>query len=103
MNSKQSCIIQLKLLCPVMLKIYVPIIILLLFLVIINIIYDIPVGLITRDPAYIMKAHPFVGLVSNIGVLFWCASATLCFLFRHSLSLNLTEDRGRYSCFLQAS
>ena len=34
----------------------------------------------TRDPAYSTGAHPLLGVVSNIGVLCWCAAATMCFM-----------------------
>jgi len=41
--------------------------------------YNMPVGSYTRDPAALVNAHPLIGLISNIGVLFWCATAAICF------------------------
>lgn len=41
--------------------------------------YSIPISFFTRDPAAIFKSHPFVGIISNIGILFWCATASICF------------------------
>ena len=32
----------------------------------------------TRDMAVIAKVHPLSGFLSNLGVLLWCASATVC-------------------------
>jgi hypothetical protein len=35
-------------------------------------------GTFTRDPTAVLEDHPFVGALSNVGVLVWCAAATLC-------------------------
>lgn len=39
-----------------------------------------PVGTLTRDPAALTGAPPYAGLLSHLGVLLWCAAATVCFL-----------------------
>ncbi len=41
--------------------------------------FDISVAYFTRDPAITMYGHPFVGMVSNIGIIFWCAALAICF------------------------
>ncbi|MDO1448087.1 hypothetical protein Q0590_17570 [Rhodocytophaga aerolata] len=41
---------------------------------------EIPFNHFTRDPAAITNSNPLYGLLSNIGILIWCASATCCFL-----------------------
>jgi len=51
-----------------------------------------------RDPAAITGAPPFWGIVSNLGVLVWCASATLC-VFSWSL-LRHRLPTARFSQFL---
>ncbi len=40
---------------------------------------QIPLWMLTRDPADISQVSPFVGAISNIGILLWCAAATICF------------------------
>jgi len=40
--------------------------------------YNIPLEQITGDPAVIFSAHPFTGIISNIGVLLWCATTSIC-------------------------
>lgn len=40
---------------------------------------EISFGVFTQDPMTLAKGEPYFGLLSNIGILFWCASATLCF------------------------
>ena len=44
----------------------------------------IPVSNLTRDMAAIANVHPLTGVVSNVGILLWCATAAIC-LFSSSL------------------
>ena len=44
----------------------------------------IPVSNLTRDMAAIANVHPLTGVVSNVGILLWCAAAAIC-LFSSSL------------------
>jgi hypothetical protein len=37
-----------------------------------------PMGYMTRDMAAIGELHPLAGILSNLGVLLWCASAAIC-------------------------
>jgi len=61
----------------------------------------VSLAMLTRDPASIAKIHPFIGVVSNLGVLLWTASATICLfswaLFRHRL------NEMRFATFLLCS
>jgi len=41
--------------------------------------YDMSVAYFTRDPAITLYGHPFTGVISNIGIIFWCASLAVCF------------------------
>jgi len=52
-----------------------------------------------RDPAAITNRNPFFGVLSNIGVLLWCASATLCF-FSAALLRNKGISRKILTFFL---
>jgi len=38
----------------------------------------IPVEHFTRDVAAINKTSPFIGFLSNIGILLWCITASIC-------------------------
>jgi hypothetical protein len=40
---------------------------------------QIPVMNLTRDMATIARVHPLTGVVSNAGILLWCATAAICF------------------------
>ncbi len=41
--------------------------------------YGMSVAYFTRDPAITLYGHPFTGVISNIGILFWCSSLAVCF------------------------
>lgn len=56
--------------------------------------HAIPFGNFTRDPMSLANAAPYFGLLSNIGILFWCAAATLCF-FLSSLAPTTGGDLSR--------
>jgi len=62
---------------------------------------DVSIARFTRDPAAVAHIHPFIGVVSNLGVVVWTATATICLfswaIFRHSL------DEMRFSTFLLCS
>lgn len=61
----------------------------------ISVYFDVPVGNFTRDPIAILGGHPFIGVVSNIGILFWSATAAIC-IFASEIYLEKTE----FSTFL---
>lgn len=37
-----------------------------------------PIQNFAADPAYLLDYHPLVGVISNLGALFWCAAAAVC-------------------------
>ncbi|WNH10243.1 hypothetical protein [Thalassobellus suaedae] len=41
--------------------------------------FQIPLEAMTADPMSTFDAHPFIGLISNLGVLLWCTTASICF------------------------
>lgn len=53
--------------------------------------YNIPFSQITGDPALTFNAHPFTGIISNIGILLWCATVCIC-LFSGIVLLKLKQD-----------
>ncbi len=55
-------------------------------------------SMFTRDPTAIADVHPFVGVVSNFGVLLWCATAVIC-LFTWAVSRDENSD-ATFSKFL---
>src|SRR5690349_4044048 len=67
-----------------LLGLYLPIIVLLSLVVIAALSWHIAVSTLTRDMASIANVHPLIGVVSNVGILLWCATAVVC-LFSRSL------------------
>jgi hypothetical protein len=61
---------------------------------------DIPIGDLTRDPANTVGYAPYLGLISYLGILMWCAAATLCLFSAMALRGRGT---GRMGSFLLAS
>ena len=92
MSSTSSIAQQFKFLVSLLLKVYGPAIAVLLVLVVINLITHIRISVFTRDPIQIMQAPIYYGIVSNIGVLFWCATASIC-LFTACIASSLKKDR----------
>lgn len=78
-NFKQAIANQYHMISPVLLKIYVPITLLFVFIIIFSSVSGIAIGKFTQDPNDFSHINPLIGIISNFGVLFWCASATVCF------------------------
>ena len=97
----QETIDQFRKLTPTLAILYVPAFGLLVLVVLASYVTGVPVSKFTGDPAFITGAHPLVGVVSNIGVLLWCATATICF-FSAVLIRRNREMRELY-LFLLAS
>ena len=39
---------------------------------------DVPISVLTRDPMAVLRGHPFTGALSNLGVLLWTATVSIC-------------------------
>ena len=79
---------------------YLPIIILLCLIVLVNLYTGVPLEIFTRDPAAIAGINPFVGIVSNIGVLFWCIGASICLFSFFNIADRQTNKINDYTFFL---
>jgi hypothetical protein len=62
-----------------LIKLCLPVIALILFLVAASIYDQLNIGIFTRDPATLTASNPFLGVLSSIGILFWAATAAICF------------------------
>jgi hypothetical protein len=61
-------------------------------------IQQVPVSDITRDPTAIANVHPLTGFLSNLGILLWCATASIC-LFASAVVSGNGERRTRSFLF----
>ncbi len=66
-------------LLKLLLILYIPVGMILLSVFVVSVQYDIPVSNFTRDPADLTRSSPFLGIISNLSVLFWCSTAAICF------------------------
>lgn len=69
---------QARELAPILAALYVPAAALLLGAVVASHVTRRSLGVFTRDPTTIMGANPLIGVISSVGVLGWCATASLC-------------------------
>jgi hypothetical protein len=70
---------------------YLPVLALLIVAVIAARSLHVPVASLTRDMAALAHVHPLIGVVSNVGVLLWCATAAICLFSR-----NVLRQQGRH-------
>ena len=76
---RKSFLKQIARIYPLVLIIYLPTILILLAVGIISWRTNIPIMDFTRDPLSIMDAPVYIGVISNLGILFWTAGAAICF------------------------
>lgn len=81
--------------------IYLPPAILLMAFFLLSVKMKIPFGMFSRDPAELTHSSPFLGVMSNIGILFWCSAAAICML--SFLLLRKDPGQKRLSLFFLAS
>lgn len=71
---------------------YIACIMFMLVLVLTSYTLNIPFSDFTRDPLAITGGHPFLGIVSNIGVVIWSFSIIVCLFSYAILSTNNRKD-----------
>ncbi len=80
---------KLKLL---LMLVYIPVLLGLAGLVVVHVVADIPLRWFFIDPVAEFNSPMYIGLVSNFGVLLWCAAASVC-LFGGWLILAFSHKR----------
>jgi len=56
----------------------------------------IPVADLTRDPASTLGVHPFIGIVSTVGILLWTATASICLFSAARARRRGADDDARF-------
>ncbi len=77
MNIKSEISRQYQVLQNVFIYLQIPAFLILLFVLFLKLKFDIDTGNFTRDSNGVAHQPIYIGLVSNLGILFWCASATI--------------------------
>ncbi|MEA2573818.1 MAG: hypothetical protein QOH93_1116 [Chloroflexia bacterium] len=84
-----------------LLPVHVPALLVLAAVVAASLTTNVPAAYFLRDPAGTLHVPSYIGLVSNLGVLLWCASATVCFFA--SVVLRKLGHAKQWSSFFMAS
>jgi len=90
---------QVKNITPLLSIIYVILFGLLLMVYFMAEHYRIPLGYLTRDPASILHGRPYVGIISNIGILFWSSAAAISFFVSIILFKSREKKMGTFLFF----
>lgn len=64
-----------------------------------NIFYNVDIWSMTRDPASIANIHPMLGILSNLGVLLWCATGAICFFTSITFHKVLEKKKFKFLLF----
>lgn len=91
---------RLRALMPTLYALYLPAFALLGGIVLLRVVYGIPMALFTRDAAQITGSAPFIGALSNLGILLWCTAAATA-LFAAALA-GRRDGNGEAIGFLRA-
>ena len=73
---------QLKNITPILIIIFAAALVVLSCVILLGIEYNVQLNHFTKDPVQIMDEPFYLGLFSNIGILFWCGSVVVCFFAR---------------------
>lgn len=92
---------QARRLAPFFYSLYFLPLLFLFAVVVVSLQMGVSTALFTRDLATTAGQHPFVGVASNLGVMLWTATATIC-LFTWAI-LRRSSGEMRFSTFLLCS
>lgn len=79
MSIIKDSITQIKSVATILSIVYSVLLVLFIAIALISLQFGIGIDQFTRDPAGLLNVNPFTGVISNIGILFWCATSVLCF------------------------
>ncbi len=74
--------------------VYLPVLLLICATVVVASVEQIPLTHFMRDVTVVAKVPPYVGALSNIGVLLWCATASMCLLTASVLQPASLAEKG---------
>ncbi|MDQ3930686.1 MAG: hypothetical protein M3328_16265 [Chloroflexota bacterium] len=90
---------QVRALPSALLMVYAPALLVLAAVFVGSLVSNVPVAYFLRDPAGTLQVPSYIGLVSDLGVLLWCACAAVCF-FAYMLLRKMGTGKEWPSFFL---
>ena len=97
MNLRQ----QLRAVAPALWTVYATLAAMVLGVVLAKYLAGVSTADLVRDPAVVAGTHPFVGWLSNVGIVLWCSTAAVC-LFSAFIIRTRAGDRETRSFLLCA-
>ncbi|MBA5763742.1 hypothetical protein H2O73_15365 [Vibrio sp. 404] len=73
---------------------YLPALCILVGAVVVSVKMGVPISVLTQDPLSSTGQHPFTGAISNLGIVLWAFSGSVC-IFTYCLLKNSSIDRAR--------
>lgn len=73
---------------------YIPALCILVGAVVFSVKMGLPISVLTQDPLSSTGQHPFTGAISNLGIVLWAFSGSVC-VFTYCLLKNSRIDRAR--------
>jgi hypothetical protein len=89
--------VQLRSLTPLLIGLYIPVFGLMFLVLLAQLWAGLPAEILTRDPLAVYDAPPYVGLISNLGILLWSATAGVCLFC--AARVRRTKSNGLYHFF----
>jgi hypothetical protein len=71
-------------------KIFIPPILFLIGMAVLSSVKGVSFDKFSRDPLQILEAKPYIGVISNIGIIFWTATSAILF---YSLKISYRQGR----------
>jgi hypothetical protein len=91
---------QLRKLLPTFVAVYVPTLLALAAVGLLALVTGRNVWFFTNDPFVLGRLPFYAGIISNIGVLLWCGSASICFFSMIALGRSSTSEANNWRRFL---
>lgn len=94
--------VQIIRLIPLLLKAYLPVVFLLGIFVVMEVYFDIEASNFTRDPVQVFRGQAYIGMLSNLGILFWMATVSITFFSSILLRKQGQQSEGANFLFYSA-
>jgi hypothetical protein len=72
---------------------YIPATLMLAMVAAASLIFHVRIPVMTADPTATARLHPLTGIISNLGVLLWCAAASICAFAAMALRQDQQDSR----------
>jgi hypothetical protein len=73
-------------------KIFIPPILFIMAVAVLSAVKGVSFDKFSRDPLQILEGKPYIGVISNIGIVFWTATSAILF---YSLQISYAQKRSR--------